>query len=130
MENTATLTCSPQLQGFADGFHTASDVLGALGAIGSVKGIGKGAKATSGGGKGSTNSGSSSSGGGHNGGGAGGASGAAGSSGAAAGPAKGTWKPPEQWAKQDHDELRDRLRKENKEFESGRHDKYSDAILG
>jgi hypothetical protein len=41
---------------------------------------------------------------------------------------KGEWKSPEEWAKHDHDTLRDRLRAENKGYESGRHDEYSGSM--
>jgi hypothetical protein len=43
-------------------------------------------------------------------------------------PKEGKWKTPEEWAKHDHDALRDRLRKENEGFESGRHDEYSGSM--
>ena len=38
---------------------------------------------------------------------------------------KGKWKSGKEWAEYDHDLLRDRLRKENRGYESGRHDEYS-----
>jgi hypothetical protein len=43
-------------------------------------------------------------------------------------PEEGDWKTPEEWAKHDHDNLRDRLRKEKQGFESGRHDEFSGSM--
>ncbi|TQV69679.1 hypothetical protein FKG94_23075 [Exilibacterium tricleocarpae] len=41
---------------------------------------------------------------------------------------KGKWDTPENWANNDHAKVRDRLRKENEGFESGRHNEYPAAM--
>jgi len=43
-------------------------------------------------------------------------------------PKGGAWKPPTEWAEHDHDLVKDRLRKEQAGFESGRHDQYPAAM--
>ena len=40
----------------------------------------------------------------------------------------GRWKTPEQWAEYDHSQVRDRVRKEQTGYESGRHDRFSSAM--